>query len=132
MRIIKDTNIQFMSQKKLGALLSGTVIILGIISLILAGGPLLSIDFKGGTLLAVHFEEPVDVNGKYYRLVCNPKGTVSKDSPESLQLLGRLFKNIQRQLKLERVGRKFFNPGKKKEYTDLKLEVWPGKIISYY
>ncbi len=62
MRIIKDTNIQFMSQKKLGAFLSGTVIILGIISLILAGGPLLSIDFKGGTLLAVHFEEPVDVN----------------------------------------------------------------------
>ena len=62
MRIIKDTNIQFMSQYKLGAFLSGTVIILGIISLILAGGPLLSIDFKGGTLLAVHFKEPVDIN----------------------------------------------------------------------
>ena len=62
MRIIKDTNIQFMSQYKLGAFLSGAVIILGIISLILAGGPLLSIDFKGGTLIAVHFEEPVDVN----------------------------------------------------------------------
>ena len=62
MRIIKDTNIQFMSQYKLGAFLSGTVIILGIISLILAGGPLLSIDFKGGTLLAVHFNEPVDVD----------------------------------------------------------------------
>ena len=51
-----------MSQYKLGAFLSGAVIILGIISLILAGGPLLSIDFKGGTLIAVHFEEPVDVN----------------------------------------------------------------------
>ncbi|SUZ95655.1 uncharacterized protein METZ01_LOCUS48509 [marine metagenome] len=51
-----------MSQYKLGAFLSGTVIILGIISLILAGGPLLSIDFKGGTLLAVHFEEPVDID----------------------------------------------------------------------
>ena len=62
MRIIKDTNIQFMSQYKLGDFLSGAVIILGIISLILAGGPLLSIDFKGGTLIAVHFEEPVDVN----------------------------------------------------------------------
>ena len=62
MRIIKDTNIQFMSQYKMGAFLSGTVIILGIISLILAGGPLLSIDFKGGTLFAVHFEEPVDIN----------------------------------------------------------------------
>ena len=62
MRIIKDTKIQFMSQNKLGVLLSGTVIISGIISLILAGGPLLSIDFKGGTLLAVHFEDPVDIN----------------------------------------------------------------------
>ena len=62
MRIIKDTNIQFMSQYKLGAFLSGTVIILGIVSLIIAGGPLLSIDFKGGTLLAVHFEEPVDID----------------------------------------------------------------------
>ena len=62
MRIIKDTNIQFMSQYKLGAFLSGAVIILGIISLILAGGPLLSFDFKGGTLIAVHFEEPIDVN----------------------------------------------------------------------
>ena len=62
MRIIKDTNIQFMSQYKLGAFLSGTLIILGIVSLILAGGPLLSIDFKGGTLLAVHFKEPVDIN----------------------------------------------------------------------
>ena len=47
MRIIKDTKIQFMSQNKLGAFLSGTVIISGIISLILAGGPLLSIDFIG-------------------------------------------------------------------------------------
>ena len=62
MRIIKDTNIQFMSQYKLGAILSGTVIILGIVSLIRAGGPLLSIDFKGGTHLAVHFKEPVDIN----------------------------------------------------------------------
>ena len=62
MRIIKDTNIQFMSQFKLGAFLSGTVIILGIVSLILAGGLLLSIDFKGGTLFAVHFEKPVDIN----------------------------------------------------------------------
>ncbi|MEC8838589.1 MAG: protein translocase subunit SecF [Candidatus Neomarinimicrobiota bacterium] len=51
-----------MSQYKLGAFLSGTVIILGIVSLIIAGGPLLSIDFKGGTLLAVHFEEPVDID----------------------------------------------------------------------
>jgi hypothetical protein len=43
-----------------------------------------------------------------------------------MQLLGRLFKSIQGKLKLERVGRKFFNKDKRKAYADLKLEVWPG------
>ena len=62
MRIIKETSIQFMAQSRLGLYVSGAVIGAGIISLILAGGPLLTIDFKGGTLLAVHFTDPVDVN----------------------------------------------------------------------
>jgi len=35
---------------------------------------------------------------------------------------------MQGKLKLERVGRKFFNPAKKKEFSDLKIEVWPGNI----
>ena len=62
MRLIKETSIQFMAQSRLGLYVSGAVIGAGIISLILAGGPLLSIDFKGGTFLAVHFTDPVDVN----------------------------------------------------------------------
>jgi len=62
MRLIKETSIQFMAQSRLGLYVSGAVIGAGIISLILAGGPLLSIDFKGGTHLAVHFTDPVDVN----------------------------------------------------------------------
>ena len=62
MRLIKETSIQFMAQSRLGLYVSGAVIGAGIISLILAVGPLLSIDFKGGTLLAVHFTDPVDVN----------------------------------------------------------------------
>ena len=62
MRIIKETSIKFMAQSRLGLYVSGAGIGAGIISLILAGGPLLSIDFKGGTLLAVHFTDPVDVN----------------------------------------------------------------------
>ena len=62
MRLIKETSIKFMAQSRLGLYLSGAVIGAGIISLILAGAPLLSIDFKGGTLLAVHFTDPVDVN----------------------------------------------------------------------
>ena len=62
MRLIKETKIKFMAQSRLGFYLSGAVIGAGIISLILAGGPLLSIDFKGGTFMAVHFTDPVDVN----------------------------------------------------------------------
>jgi len=62
MRLIKETKIKFMAQSRLGLYLSGAVIGAGIISLILAGGPLLSIDFKGGTFMAVHFTDPVDVN----------------------------------------------------------------------
>ena len=62
MRIVKETKIKFMAQSRLGLYLSGAIIGAGIISLILAGGPLLSIDFKGGTFMAVHFSDPVDVN----------------------------------------------------------------------
>jgi len=51
MRIIKETNINFMGQRKLSAILSAFVILAGVISLVINGGPKLSIDFKGGTFL---------------------------------------------------------------------------------
>ncbi len=62
MRIIKDTNIDFMKQMRIGFILSGVIIFLGLISLLLHGGPKLSIDFEGGTMVAVHFTEEMDVN----------------------------------------------------------------------
>jgi len=62
MRIIKDTNIDFMKQMRIGFILSGVIILLGLASLLLHGGPKLSIDFEGGTMVAVHFTEEMDVN----------------------------------------------------------------------
>ncbi len=62
MRLIRETNIKFISQKRFAFLLSGIVIISGLISLFLKGGPMLSIDFKGGTLVAVQFTDNIDVN----------------------------------------------------------------------
>ncbi len=62
MRLIKDTNIHFFSQSRFAYFLSGTVILAGLISLFLQGGPRLSIDFKGGTFIAVQFTEDMDVN----------------------------------------------------------------------
>ena len=62
MRIIKDTNINFMGNTKVAVFVSGVLILAGIGSMITKGGPKLSIDFKGGTLVAVNYTEAMDIN----------------------------------------------------------------------
>ena len=62
MRIVKDTNINFMNRTFLASCFSALLILFGAVSLITNGGPKLSIDFKGGTLIAVNFTKPVDIN----------------------------------------------------------------------
>ena len=62
MRIVKDTKIDFMSKTTYAWFLPGVLLLLGLISLIANRGPKLSIDFKGGTLVAVNFTKPVDIN----------------------------------------------------------------------
>jgi preprotein translocase subunit SecF len=59
MRIIKDTNIDFIGKRKIAILISLILISFGIISLILQGGPKYGIDFTGGTSLHLQFEKPV-------------------------------------------------------------------------
>ena len=61
MRFLKKTNINFISKQKFTAFLSTVLIIAGIASLIMKGGPLLSIDFTGGTVAQVKFENPVEL-----------------------------------------------------------------------
>ena len=61
MRIIKDTHIDFMSQRKLAFIISTVVILSGLISLLVNGGPKLSIDFKGGTLVSVQYTKDMDI-----------------------------------------------------------------------
>ena len=50
-----------MGVKQLTALLSITLIVAGIVSLAMKGGPLLSIDFTGGTIAQIKFDQAVDV-----------------------------------------------------------------------
>jgi preprotein translocase subunit SecF len=61
MRFLSKTNINFISKQKLTGLLSIVLIIAGIASLIIKGGPLLSIDFTGGTVAQIKFEKPVEL-----------------------------------------------------------------------
>ena len=61
MRFLKETNIDFLSMRRFGFVISGSFILAGIVSLLLQGGPLLSIDFTGGTMAQVRFEEAPDI-----------------------------------------------------------------------
>tara|TARA_B100000809_G_scaffold141322_1_gene138893 strand:- start:369 stop:1256 length:888 start_codon:yes stop_codon:yes gene_type:complete len=62
MRFLNKTNIDFISKQKITGILSIALIIAGITSLIMKGGPLLSIDFTGGTVAQVKFEKPVELS----------------------------------------------------------------------
>ena len=61
MRFLNKTNIDFISKQKIAGFLSIALIVAGIASLIMKGGPLLSIDFTGGTVAQVKFEKPVEL-----------------------------------------------------------------------
>ena len=62
MRFLSKTNIDFISKQKITGFLSIALIVAGIASLIMKGGPLLSIDFTGGTVAQVKFEKPVELS----------------------------------------------------------------------
>ena len=51
-----------MGNTKVAVFVSGVLILAGIGSMITKGGPKLSIDFKGGTLVAVNYTEAMDIN----------------------------------------------------------------------
>jgi preprotein translocase subunit SecF len=63
MQIIKhDINIDFVGKRKLAMIISGVVILLGLASLLINGGPNYGIDFVGGTLVQVKFAESTNAS----------------------------------------------------------------------
>jgi preprotein translocase subunit SecF len=64
MQFIKsDTNIDFVGKRKIAFLSSLAVIAIGIISLVVKGGPVYGIDFAGGTLVQVKFAKEIQPEG---------------------------------------------------------------------
>ena len=61
MRLLKNSNFDFMNKKMLALSLSAILLLAGIVSLAINKGPKLSIDFKGGTFVAVEYIEDVKV-----------------------------------------------------------------------
>lgn len=56
--IKKDTHIDFMGKFKSAIMFSGALILIGIVSVIMHGGLKFGIDFAGGTLVQLKFEDP--------------------------------------------------------------------------
>jgi preprotein translocase subunit SecF len=61
MQFLSNTNIDFIGKRKIGFVISGILILVGVISLIIHGGPRYNIDFTGGKLLHLQFENTVDI-----------------------------------------------------------------------
>ena len=61
MQFFKEPNINFIKYRYIAAAISGTIILIGIISMILHGGLRYGIDFTGGTSLQIRFEKPVNI-----------------------------------------------------------------------
>ena len=63
MQFVKpDINIDFVGKRKIAFSISLTMILISIVSLVIHGGPKYGIDFAGGTLVQVKFNEPVTVS----------------------------------------------------------------------
>ncbi len=59
MRLIKQTNINFVGRRRVFFIVSGVMIALSVLSVVLHGGLNYGVDFTGGTLVQVRFSEPV-------------------------------------------------------------------------
>ncbi len=59
MQLFTNTNYQIINKRKFAYVLSGTLILISIISLILHGGPRYNVDFTGGTIVQLKFEKDV-------------------------------------------------------------------------
>lgn len=61
MRIFENTNFDFLSKRRIAYIFSGTLIILGLLSLLFRGLEL-GVDFKGGSEIALEFEKPIEIS----------------------------------------------------------------------
>jgi len=78
-QLIKNPHLNFMGVRKYGYLFSGTLLVIALL-LIVFKGPKLGVDFSGGALVWVKFEQPMDV------------GTIRK----SLANVGEALASIQK------------------------------------
>jgi preprotein translocase subunit SecF len=95
MKFFGETHFNFVDSRKKAFILSLVLIVAGLVSLIIRGGPNLSIDFEGGTLIQVRFDKPVPI-GELRDVVAN-----SGYSGGEIQAFGQPNEYI---IKIERIS----------------------------
>ena len=61
MQFFRETHIDFLKRKKVAYVVSASLILMGLISMILRGGPNYGIDFRGGISIRLKFQNPVSI-----------------------------------------------------------------------
>ena len=69
MRLLHNVNIDFLGKRKIAARISLALIVVGMMSLLVRGGPKLSIDFTGGTLAQLQFDGAIETGEVRERLL---------------------------------------------------------------
>jgi preprotein translocase subunit SecF len=62
MRLFKNVNIDFISKRKAAAFLSIILLLIGLVSVVINKGLALSIDFTGGTIVQLRFDELMEIS----------------------------------------------------------------------
>jgi preprotein translocase subunit SecD len=77
LELFKDANVDFLSRRKLTIALSALAILVSITSLIVRGGPKYGLDFRGGTLMYVKFQQAPKLDELRQALSAKVNGEVS-------------------------------------------------------
>jgi len=59
--LFKDINVDWLGKRKLFLAISGSIMLLGLVSLVVKGGFKYGVDFKGGTIVQVRFKQKPDI-----------------------------------------------------------------------
>ncbi|KPL06413.1 preprotein translocase subunit SecF [bacterium SM23_57] len=59
MEFFKDTKINFQGRRRVALTVSAILVVIGLVSLVIHGGPNYSIDFRGGTAITLRFSNPI-------------------------------------------------------------------------
>ena len=60
--IFRDVRVDWLGKRKLYLAISGTVMLLGLISMVVKGGFRYGVDFKGGTIVQVRFHQKPEID----------------------------------------------------------------------